>query len=277
MDRVKLGSITAKGGFENELDIVKKFNNWKKDKEARIWLSLMGYDLDILTRVTAIQIPVRIKKDDLPKYNLCSSEDYEILTKYKKADAQIRIVIEIGDIVKIENISIKKTNANADYNQVDKRPVSEYKEMWDFDEDICLWLKLFTGEELIKNHSDLMRPDLCKEPNKRLYISEFPKNIQEKIIDFFENNKMLVVSDILQGRGGLSAQWILVTKKECDITSWALTDINTAMNYFGSGQVCLSPRGSLTIGKITMQRKGGTPDPTCLQFKIHPCDLFNLK
>ncbi|MEO0183799.1 MAG: hypothetical protein ABIL40_10035, partial [candidate division WOR-3 bacterium] len=54
-------------------------------------------------------------------------------------------------------------------------------------------------------------------------------------------------------------------------------DINTAMNFFGSGEVELSPKGSLYIGRITMQRKGGTPDPTKLQFKIKPCELFDME
>jgi hypothetical protein len=49
-----------------------------------------------------------------------------------------------------------------------------------------------------------------------------------------------------------------------------------AMNFFGRGEICISPRGSLYIGKITMQRKSGTPDPTKLQFKIKPCQLFEL-
>jgi hypothetical protein len=48
------------------------------------------------------------------------------------------------------------------------------------------------------------------------------------------------------------------------------------MNFFGQGSVMLSPRGSLYIGRITMQRKGGTPDPTKLQFKINPCELFRI-
>ncbi|MCD4745427.1 MAG: hypothetical protein K8R58_03925 [Bacteroidales bacterium] len=48
------------------------------------------------------------------------------------------------------------------------------------------------------------------------------------------------------------------------------------MNFYGSGDVVISPRGSLHIGKITAQRKGGTPDPTKLQFKFKPCELFHL-
>ena len=71
---------------------------------------------------------------------------------------------------------------------------------------------------------------------------------------------------------------MLVTKhyKNENTTDWILKDINTVMNFFGSGKVEISPKGSIYIGRITMQRKGGTPDPTKLQFKIKPCQLFEL-
>ena len=71
---------------------------------------------------------------------------------------------------------------------------------------------------------------------------------------------------------------MLVTRynKTDDTTTWIMKDINTAMNFFGCGDVKISPKGSLYIGRITMQRKGGTPDPTKLQFKIKPCELFKL-
>lgn len=77
----------------------------------------------------------------------------------------------------------------------------------------------------------------------------------------------------------MSADWMLVTRlnKRNKTTTWALKDINVVMNFFGSDKVCISPKGSLYIGKITMQRKGGTPDPTKIQFKINPCQLFNLE
>lgn len=106
-----------------------------------------------------------------------------------------------------------------------------------------------------------------------------PDHLKNKIINFFKGNKILIVSDILKGRGGLSANWMLVTRynKKDDSTTWTLKDINTVMNFFGSGEVRISPKGSLYIGRITMQRKGGTPDPTKLQFKIKPCELFEVK
>jgi len=47
--------------------------------------------------------------------------------RFKKADAQIRIIITIGNILKIENLSLKKANSDADYNQIDKRTVDDIK------------------------------------------------------------------------------------------------------------------------------------------------------
>jgi len=101
---------------------------------------------------------------------------------------------------------------------------------------------------------------------RRAYLHELKDDLREKIINFFNNNKILVVSDVLKGRGGFSANWMLVTRydKISDTTTWILKDINTAMNFFAQGPLMLSPRGSLYIGRITMQRKGGTPDPTKL-------------
>lgn len=276
MNKTKLGSKTAKGGFANEKAICRKFNSWKKDEEAQEWLKIMGYNLMKIDSVQAIQIPTRIKKSEIEKFGI-SEEDFEDLMRFKKADAQIRIVITIGDILKIENLSLKKANSDADYNQVDKRSVDAYQEMWSFDNKIACWIKLFTGENNPKSVVKYVSKHKLRD-KRRLFLDEMPEDIRDKIMKFFKENKIIVVSDILKGRGGLSANWMLVTKytKNEDTTTWTLKDINTAMNFFGNGDVKISSRGSLYIGKITMQRKGGTPDPTKLQFKIKPCQLFTL-
>ena len=152
MNRADLGSKTAKGGFANEKVICRKFNSWKRDKEAQEWLKIMGYDIKKLDSVKAIQVPTRIKKSDLSKFEV-NEEDYKQFIRFKKADAQIRIIIKIGNILKIENLSLKKANSDADYNQIDKRTVDDYQEMWNFDEEIVFWLKLFTGELEPKKYS----------------------------------------------------------------------------------------------------------------------------
>lgn len=276
MDKFLIGSRTAKGGFRNEKSICRKFNNWEKDEEANIWLKVMGYQIEKINFVKAIQIPNRIKKEDIKKFGI-TDEDYEELMKFKKSDVQVRIIISIGDVLKIENLSLKKANSDADYNQIDKRWVDSYQEMWNFDNDISLGLKLFTGEVNPKLYLYLIGNKKMRD-KRRVFLDELSESISKKIIEFFEDNKILIVNDILKGRGGLSANWVLVTRynKQSKTTTWIFKDINTTMNFFATGDVKISPKGSLYIGRITMQRKGGTPDPTKLQFKIKPCQLFKL-
>lgn len=277
----EFGSRTAKGGFANEKLIRNKFNNWKKDKEAKIWLKIMGYNLKKIDDVKAIRIPTRMKRSNIKKFGFSEAE-YEELMRFKKTDVQvqIRILIRLNNAFKIENLSLKKANTDADYNQVDKRWVDTYQEMWKFDDEIASGLKLFTGELVPSGLSSKLKVLISDlRDSRRVFLDELKDTLKKKIIIFFEKNKILIVSDTLKGRGGFSAGWMLVTRynKESDTTTWILKNINSVMNFFGSGDVRMSPRGSLRIGKITMQRKGGTPDPTKIQFKIKPCELFKLE
>jgi len=283
MNKTKLGSKTAKGGFANEKDICKKFNNWITDNEAKEWLQIMGYNSDKIDYVKAMQIPTRIKKEDLEKFSI-TERDYSEFVKFKKADAQIKIIIKIGSILKIENLSlkkvtIKKNKLNSGFNQVDKRWVDAYQQIWHFDNEMATGLKLFTGE--INPPKEITSKTKLRD-KRRVYLDELPGQLRDKIVDFLKNNKILIVSDILKGRGGLSADWMLVTRYDelQNITIWTLKDINTAMNFLGYGDVTVSKNGSLHIGKISMQRKGGDagrPTANMLQFKFKPCELFELK
>ncbi len=203
MTTFEIGSTTAKGGFANEKDICRKFNDWKKDEEAQIWLKIMGYDIKSIDSVEAILIPTRMKKEDVEKLDL--RESFEELMKFKKADAQIRIIITIGKIIKTENLSLKKANSDAVYNQVDKRWVDSYKEMWKFDDDIALGLKLFTGEINPYSHPEIVKNRTLRD-RRRLFLDELPENLRDRIISFFKENKILVVSDILKGRGIINVQ-----------------------------------------------------------------------
>ncbi len=270
--KAEKGSITAKGGFVNEHDICNKFTNWKIDEDAKSWLEIMGYKVNKIQKINAVQIPPKISFHKALDLGI-TEEKFKETIKYKKADIQVRVEILIDDILYIENISLKKANKTAGFNQVDKRTVNTYQSMWKFDDTIALWLKAFTGEiflpEVVTNIENL-------KDKKRIYFTNMPNNIQIKIKDFFTENKFLVLSDILRGRGGLSAEWFLVTRKNTNNTDYILKNINQVLNFYGNGDVIISPRGSLKIGRVTMQRKGGTPDPTSLQFKINPLSLFAI-
>jgi hypothetical protein len=275
MNKREIGSLTAKGGFINEANICKKFLNYKNDQEAQTWLSIMGYIPQKIQKLSTVQIPVRINLEKAISLGV-SKEKYEETIQFKKADIQVRVEIVIDDILHIENISLKKANKSSGFNQVDKRPVLTYKQIWNFNENIAKWLRLFTGDILPKEI--LSEEELSNIKDKRrLFFTEIPSDNLQEIIQYFQNNKTLIISDILRGRGGLSAEWFLVTRKSSEnLVDWILKDINTVCNFYAQGEVAVSPRGSLKIGRVTMQRKGGTPDPTSLQFKINPLDLFEV-
>lgn len=43
----EIGSTTAKGGFANEKVICNKFNDWRKDIEAQMWLKIWDMTLNL--------------------------------------------------------------------------------------------------------------------------------------------------------------------------------------------------------------------------------------
>ncbi len=246
-DLIKLGSDTAKGGFRNEDDIVAKFNNWKNDEDAQKWLEIMGYPMDEIEKVEAIKL-----------------HGY-------KTDIQVQITIYMRKAIAAENLSVKLVSNPQGFNQVDKRWVDHYVELWNIPDAVARILKMFTGEIPPKDTKGL-------RDKRRMFFDEMDKESQKKIIDFFSKNKILVVSDILKGRGKFSAGWMLVVLRIDGKSKWVLKSINHTMNVFAEGEVKITPRGSLKIGKITMQRKGGDAGretAKMLQFKINPVELFD--
>lgn len=243
------GSETAKGGFRNEESVIEKFNNWKSDITAQNWLTTMNYNLNEIEYVKAIKI----------------AGNY-------KTDVQVQVTIKLKEAIDCENLSVKLVSNPQGFNQVDKREIEKYVEMWKIPSDVEHILKLFTGKiEPVK--------DIILNDKRRMLLNEMPEESQKNIISFFERNKILVISDILKGRDKFAADWMLIIlKKDKNSYEWVLKDINTAMNVFGQGDVRITGRGSLKIGEIGMQRKGGDggrDSSKMLQFKINPCLLFN--
>jgi len=187
-----------------------------------------------------------------------------------KTDVQVQVIIYMKKAIAAENLSIKLVSNPQGFNQIDKRWVDKYVEMWEIPADITKILKTFTGE-IVPTKSGL-------KDKRRIFLSEMSEGDQKKIIDYFTKNKILVVSDILKGRGKFSAGWMLVALKADEDGKWILKSINHAMNVFADGEVRITPQGSLKIGKIGMQRKGGDAGrdtSKMLQFKINPVELFS--
>lgn len=246
MDLVQKGSQTAKDGFKNEQDICDKFNHWQTDEEARQWLTIMQYNLNQIESVVAV-----------------------ILHGYK-ADVNVQIQIKLKSAIDTENIQVKLVSNKKGFNQVDKRWLSHYREMWNIPDNIYKLLQHYTGE--IKPYKQGVRD------SRRMFIDEFTDEEQKTLLEWFRNNKTLILSDIIKGRGQFSAEWILVAQKLDNNSQWKLVNINQALQHYSAGDVKISPKGSIYIGNVTVQRKGGDngrDTANMLQFKLDPTQLFD--
>lgn len=111
-----------------------------------------------------------------------------------------------------------------------------------------------------------------------MFANEFSDKEQIQILTWLNQNKSLIVSDILKGRGQFAAEWMLVAQKTTTNSRWILKPMNYCLNYFGNEEIEITNRGNFKIGRITMQRKGGDGGritANMLQFKINPAELFD--
>lgn len=246
MDKVLLGSKTAKNGFKNEKDICTKFENWKTDTEAQQWLVIMNYDLNEIEYVKAV-----------------------VLSGYK-ADINVQVQIKLKRAVDTENIQVKLVSNTSGFNQIDKRWLAHYKELWNIPDNVYEKLRYFTGE--LKPYKSNTRDE------RRMFLDEMEESDKELILKWFKDNKTLVLSDIIKGRGQFSAEWVLVAQKTSVDARWVLKNINDVLQHYSVGEVCMSPKGSIKIGRVTVQRKGGDngrETANMLQFKLNPVELFD--
>ena len=244
---IEKGSQIAKDGFRNEDEVVAKFNNWQTDSESQLWLETMGYVLKEIEFVEAFK-----------------------LSGYK-TDVQIQVRIKLKNLIDVENLQVKLVSNPKGFNQIDKRWIDKYVEMWSIPLAIVEILKRYTGE----NKPTVLSP----KDKRRMFANEFTEEEQMLTLDWLENNKTLIISDILRGRGKFAAEWMLVILKANKNSLWTLKPMNIAVNHFSQGDVIITKRGNFTIGKITMQRKGGDGGritANMLQFKINPAELFEI-
>jgi len=245
------GSKIAKDGFKNEDFVIQCFNDWKNNELAQNWLKEMEYDLSDIEYVEARKVKGSFKAD---------------------IQVEIRITIKLKSLTDVQNLQVKLVSNPQGFNQIDKRWVKNYEEMWEIPKNILRILKHFTGEEkpYIDNPKD----------ERRMFAAELTERDQKDLLHFLQDNKTLIISDILKGRGKFAAEWMLVILKiQDEEIKWALKPINFVLNHFGNGNVEITPRGSFKIGRITMQRKGGDggrETANMLQFKINPCEILDI-
>jgi R.HinP1I restriction endonuclease len=243
--KIDKGSQTAKGGFDNEKDVIIRFNNWQEDLLAQNSLITMGYNLKEIEKVLAQKV------------------DHG-----QKTDVQVLVIVYLKGLDKGQNISVKLVSNKSGFNQIERGWVKKYEDLWNIPERVSIILECFVGykKPLIQN---------TKDP-RRMFLDEFEILDQELVVKFFEENRMLILSDIIKGRGQFAAEWMLVVQKFEDNISWTLKAMNEVLNIFNQGNVEITNKGSLKIGKIGLQRKGGDggrDSANQMQFKIDPMEI----
>ena len=246
------GSETARNGFGNEQEIADKFNNWKNDSDARQWLAIMMYDLSEIQSVHAEKIGSKGYKSDI---NVIIN-----VTIKRKNRQQL--------LTSVENIQVKLVSNDVGFNQVEKRKVGSYVENWHIDNEIETLLKLYDGE---------LPPRIGSRNTKRMFVDEFSQQEQMRLKEFLQKNLVMIISDVIRGRGRFAAEWSLIINKSNGY-KWRLIAVNEAISiYAGDCQVRFTKTGNIHLGNITLQRKGGdngAESANMLQFKANPMILF---
>lgn len=247
-------SRIAKDGFDNEKEVAEKFTNWRNDKDAQQWLKIMMYDLN----------------------DIISVEGIEFGSRGYKADVLVTVAVKIkrksGDkeMTSVEKIQVKLVSNRSGSNQIERKYVDSYKELWHMPDDIADILKHFCGE---------LPPREGCEDTKRMYMNDFTPSERDSLCHFLEDNMVMIISDIIRGRGRFAAEWMLVIHKHQGY-HWKLISINEAINhYVGDHKVEYTSQKGIRLGKITMQRKGGDNGQKTanqLQFKANPISIFTL-
>ena len=156
----KIGSETAKNGFKNEDYVVEKFNNWHDDLIAQEWLISMNYKLADIQNVKASKIKGSFKAD---------------------VQVQIKVEIQLKELIDVQNLQVKLVSQKSGFNQIDKRWVDKYAELWEIPQNISKILKFYTGE---------LKPYIsAPKTYNRMLINEFNEKEQNELIEFLKKNK----------------------------------------------------------------------------------------
>lgn len=247
------GSQIAKGGFQNEQNVADKFNNWKNDTDAQEWLKIMMYNLNEIEYVHAEKIGQKGYKSDI--------------------NVEIRIHVKKKHLETVENIQVKLVSSkDRGFNQVEKRKVEYYIDQWHMNPEIVTLLKLYDGE--LPPRSNGRNP-------KRMFVDEFTADEQNLLYGFFQKNLIMIISDVIRGRGRFAAEWTLVIQNYEDTYKWRLLAVNEAIAIYAADcKVIFTAQGNIKLGRISLQRKGGdggADSANMLQFKANPLDLFEKK
>lgn len=189
-------------------------------------------------------------------------------------------------------ISVKEFDVKADYNHVERHYVEYYVQKWSMPRDVYVGLKQFVGEvdesenPISINMLEVEAERLGTTPGKlskkrRTFINKMDQQTRNAIIEFFKSNKEKVLKDVFINDENI--EFFIVVKREGGRACYYILPTKDALDVYGDGDVATTPRGSLRMGRVVIQRKGGDHRTargwvdraaSQLQFKIRPSECI---
>jgi len=239
----EVGSATAKGGTKFEHDFAAECRHgWSSPLGAAILAALNAPPQDSAWSISTSK-PVQV-----------SSKGFN-----RKIDTQL-IVTHEGAPVVTWAVSCKRFAAG--FNQVHKQTCKDLAAFFHWSPSMLKALQACTGEE-----SCLEAYPETIGAAKRLTLSSLPAEARAEIVDWFSAHKREFIAAAIGGVAPCLATHLAAyypAKNRVCIYS-----MSQVIDHLAEGPVEVSRRGTvLNIGGLTLQRKGGTPDPTKLQVKL---------
>ena len=233
-----IGSKTATTGYEIERKVSDMFNSSKIDDSIQY-----AMNIDSEKKVSSRLVGGRNKSDVVISYTDKNGKN-----------------IETGISIKF----VKNANRSG-FNQIYRNPLSKFNNAFDnsIPDDTLSIFKKF----LVKDSS-----------GKRMKMTDFEEKDQKKVLDWLNKNKKQILGFVFAGDVNYETE--KEKKPSCDyiLTVYGtegkykkIESISDKIKKYEDIEWTISPRGSLSLGDITLQRKGGDggrPSANDIQFKI---------
>jgi hypothetical protein len=249
------GSKTAKKGFRTEKDVADALNHWETNTLGRRLLENMRVDLEAIKGIAAAK--------DLPHT--------------AKPDLSVRISLKNDSLI-THLVSVKEAKKAFSFNHLHKVWVDSFSREYDLPEGLRGVLKQYVGE-VSANGTPIADGQISGHDAKRRrrYLNLIPHSME--LAAFFRENRQRMIETLLLGKGEYKADYLLAVLEDEEKSErlYVLVTDRQAIDFFGQGDARITGRGNLSMGRITLQRKGGDaglPSANMLQFKISPASLL---
>ena len=189
-------------------------------------------------------------------------------------------------------ISVKEFDVKFDYNHVERHYLDFYAREWSMPRSVYISLKQFVGEineqgapiaiETLEREAERLGMSPGKlGKTRRIFINQMNYQTRETIKEFFRANKAEILKDVFINDENI--EFFIVVKREGDTAHYYVVPTKDMVDIYSTGDVIITPRGSLQIGKVVLQRKGGDHRTnggwvdvvaSQLQFKIKPSECI---